>query len=98
MNIEKYKKMLAKHHSVAEISLLLQKNRHFAFFTQRIFSFYLVVTKPLNLLSYSITQKNLCFVWNKMVFELSLYELALESYGLFSNDTQKHIKSISVPW
>ena len=33
-----------------------------------------------------------------MVFELNLYELAFESYGLFCNDTQKHMKSISVPW
>ena len=35
---------------------------------------------------------------NKMVFELNLYELALESYGLFSNYMQKHMKLISVPW
>ena len=33
-----------------------------------------------------------------MVFELNLYKLALESYGLFSNDMQKHMKLISVPW
>ena len=33
-----------------------------------------------------------------MVFELNLCELALESYGLFCNGTQKHMKSISVPW
>ena len=33
-----------------------------------------------------------------MVFELNLYELALESYGVFSNDTKKHMKSISMPW
>ena len=33
-----------------------------------------------------------------MVIELNLYELALESYGLFSNEMQKHMKSISVPW
>ena len=33
-----------------------------------------------------------------MVFELNLCDLALESYGLFSNDTQNRMKSISVPW
>ena len=33
-----------------------------------------------------------------MVFELNLYELPLKSYSLFSNDTQKYMKSISVPW
>ena len=33
-----------------------------------------------------------------MVFELILCDLALESYGLFSNDMQKHMKSMSVPW
>ena len=31
-----------------------------------------------------------------MVFELILYDLAHESYGLFSNDMQKHMKSMSV--
>ena len=98
MIVEKYKKMLAKHHSVVEISLLLQKRRHFAFFTQRKFSFCLVVSKPLSPLSYSIAQKNHCFVWNKIVFELNLYDLALKSYGLFSNDTQNYMKSMSVLW
>ena len=33
-----------------------------------------------------------------MVFELILCDLAQESYGLFSNDMQKHFKSMSVPW
>ena len=33
-----------------------------------------------------------------MVFELILYDPAHKSYGLFSNDMQKHMKSISVPW
>ena len=33
-----------------------------------------------------------------MVFELIWYDLAHESYGLFSNDMQKHMKSMSVPW
>ena len=33
-----------------------------------------------------------------MVFELILYALAHESYDLFSNDMQKHMKSTSVPW
>ena len=33
-----------------------------------------------------------------MVFELILCDLAHESYGLFSNDMQKHMKSMSVPW
>ena len=33
-----------------------------------------------------------------MIFELILYDLAHESYGLFSNDIQKHMKSMSVPW
>ena len=33
-----------------------------------------------------------------MVFELILYDLRHESYGLFSNDMQKHMKSMSVPW
>ena len=37
-------------------------------------------------------------MWNKMVFELNLYELEHRSYGLFSNDMQKHMKSMSVPW
>ena len=32
-----------------------------------------------------------------MVFELNLCDLAQESYGLFSNDMQKHMKSMSVP-
>ena len=32
-----------------------------------------------------------------MVFELILYDLAHESYGLFYNNLQKHMKSISVP-
>ena len=62
MIVEKYKKMFAKYHSVAEI------------FT------------------------NCCFIWNKMVFELHLYELAHEGYGLFSNDMRKQMKSTSVPW
>ena len=98
MIVEKYKKMLAKYHSIVEISLLLQKSRHFAFFTQRKFSSCLVVSKPLSLLSCSIALKNCCFVWNIIVFELNLYDLALESYSLFSIDTQNHMKSISVPW
>ena len=33
-------------------------------------------------------------MWNKIVFELNLYELEHRSYGLFSNDTQNHPKSI----
>ena len=33
-----------------------------------------------------------------MVFELIWYDLAHKSYGLFSNDMQKHMKSMSVPW
>ena len=33
-----------------------------------------------------------------MVFELILYDLAHESYALFSNDMQKHMKLMSVPW
>ena len=33
-----------------------------------------------------------------MGFELNLYKLAHRSYGLFTNDMQKHMKSISVPW
>ena len=33
-----------------------------------------------------------------MVSELILYDLAHESYGLFSNDMQKHVKLMSVPW
>ena len=33
-----------------------------------------------------------------MIFELNLYELAHKSYGLFSNDMQKHMKLISVRW
>ena len=33
-----------------------------------------------------------------MIFELILYDVAPESYGLFSNDMQKHMKSMSVPW
>ena len=37
-------------------------------------------------------------MWNKIVFELNLYELEHRSYGLFSNDMQKHTKSMSVPW
>ena len=36
-------------------------------------------------------------MWNKIVFELNLYKLARRSYGLFSNDMQKHMKSMSVP-
>ena len=30
-----------------------------------------------------------------MVFELNLCDLAQKSYGLFSNDMQKHMKSTS---
>ena len=33
-----------------------------------------------------------------MVFELILYDLAYKSYGLFSNDMQKHMISMSVAW
>ena len=33
-----------------------------------------------------------------MVFELILCDLAQESYGLFFNDMQKYMKSMSVPW
>ena len=37
-------------------------------------------------------------MWNKIVFELNLYELAPKSYGLLSNDMQKYMKLMSVPW
>ena len=37
-----------------------------------------------------------CLMWNEIVFELNLYELAHRSYGLFSNDMQKHMKLMSV--
>ena len=33
---------------------------------------------------------NRCFIWNKIVFKLNSYELGHRSYGLFSNDMQKH--------
>ena len=34
---------------------------------------------------------NRCFISNEIVFELNLYKLAHRSYGLFSNDMQKHM-------
>ena len=37
-------------------------------------------------------------MWNKLVFELNLYELEHRNYGLLSNDMQKYTKSMSVPW
>ena len=33
--------------------------------------------------------KNPCFILNKLVLELNLYELAHRSYDLFSNDMHK---------
>ena len=47
-------------------------------------------------LKYSL--KESLFMWNKTVFESNVYELAHRSYGLFSNDMQKHMKLMSVPW
>ena len=48
-------------------------------------------------LKYSL--KELLFMWNKIVFELNLYELAHRSYGcgLFSNDMQKQMRLMSAP-
>ena len=34
-------------------------------------------------------------MWNKIVFELNLYDLAHRSYGLFSNDTKAHEIDVS---
>ena len=48
-------------------------------------------------LKYSL-KESLFFMWNKIVLELNLYELAHRSYGLFSNDMQNHTKLMSVPW
>ena len=42
--------------------------------------------------------KESLFTWNKVVFELNLYKLAHRNYGLFCNDMQKQMKSMSVPW
>ena len=44
-------------------------------------------------LLYSLS--NHCFIWNKMVFELNLYELVHKTYDLFSKDLQKYMKDVS---
>ena len=37
-------------------------------------------------------------MWNKIVFELKLYELAHKTYDLFSKEMQRYLKSMPAPW